>query len=245
MVSTTSKRGTQFASLSASDDRAVERAGVDAVFAQAKPMGPLLLQLQRGLAEGLKRSQLREAERLEKKDKQDPRAASARLRAERIGTLAVDLERVGQAAERFVQGMTGGGMFHGYVVDAAGAPAVGHVVRLGSREQQEAHQAKTDEMGYFRIEFDAPGVRKKTLEEIMAAARDKQGAAAMAGGTGYDPADTGVEVDILNPAGKIVFRDPAPPDFRDLGEAVFRFYPLVDLKNSDLRGSGARAAASS
>ena len=181
MVSTRSKRGTQFASLDGRDDQAVERAGVDALFALAKPMGPQLLQLQRGLAEGLKRSQLREAERLEKRDKKDPRAASARLRAERVSTLSVDLERVGLAVDRFIRGTMRGGLFHGYVVDDAGAPAVKHVVRLRSREQQDAHQGTTDEMGYFRIEFDVPGIKKKTIEEIMAAApKDNQETAAMA-----------------------------------------------------------------
>src|SRR5689334_14279608 len=177
MVSIRSKRGTHFAGMDERSDACVRRAGIDNVFAAVRAMGPDLLRLQQGVMTGLVQSQAREAERLAAADKDDPRAAAARLRAERLGALAAEVERAGQAVGRFVKGVTRGGMFHGYVIDEAGQPAAAYLVRVSGAAAAEGKvlKAKTDDTGYFRIEFDKPKHGARSLEGVMAAAasRDK------------------------------------------------------------------------
>lgn len=255
MVSTKAKRGTQFGGAGAREDDAVQQAGINAVFAELRDMGPQFLRLQQSLIGGLARSQEREAARLAKEDKKDPLVAAAEARAERAGALGAELAKAGEAARRLVKGFSRGGMFHGYVIDTKGEPATGYVVQLSNAaagtDARKALKAKTDETGYFRIDFDAPTRKARRIEDVITMAAGTREKAAKAEGAKEGSNETGdakaqyegarVEVAISSPAKKVVFRDPDPPAFDDPTAAVFRFYPLIDLKSA---GRGTRPTAS-
>jgi hypothetical protein len=244
-MSTRAKGGTDFAGIEGRDDDAIQQAGIAGVFAQLRDIAPQFLRLQQGLIGGLAESQAREAKRLAAEDKDDPLVEAAEARAERAGAIASELARAGEAAQRVAEGVSNGGMFHGYVFDAQGEPATGYVVQVSGASEatsgRKAIKAKTDETGYFRIEFDTPSRKsRKAGDEVekgdgKAEAKANDEAEKSYQVDGQEGTER-IEVDITSPAKKVVFRDPNPPAFDDPAAAVFRFYPLIDFKSAARAG---------
>lgn len=256
MVTIKSTRGTEFGGIDAKDEDCVQKAGIDQVFAEMSEMAPQFLALQSALVRGMARSQEREAERLARRKAPDAEVAQARLRADQIREVQVQLEGIGDAAARVTRALAEGALFHGYVLDAEGAGAPGHVVQItggpaAGGKRAAGYRAKTDESGYFRIAFDVPepGRGTRDLAESLIASRTRAAGTASSSDEKAQMADDAsasaadVRVDILDPSGKIVLRDPTPPDF-STDQAVFRFYPLLGaaMRSTDRKATQARAS---
>ncbi len=244
---TRAKGGGDYARTEGRDDASIQQAGINAVFAELREMGPQFLRLQEGLIGGVARSQEREVKRLAAEDEKDPLVGAAEGRAERARALGGELASLREAARRLAEGFSQGGMFHGYVVDAQGQPAAGYIVQVNGASEatsgRKAMKAKTDETGYFRIEFDRPARKGRKAAEVVEIDAKADSAKANANLEPEEPGDSraqydgeAVQVDISSPAKKVVLRDPDPPAFDDPASTIFRFYPLIDLKSA-ARGS--------
>ncbi|KAF0813723.1 hypothetical protein IGB42_02076 [Andreprevotia sp. IGB-42] len=118
-------------------------------------VAPQAFNLLQALGHGAAQGQEREAKRLAKKHgDNDARVQAALLRSEALQQVAANvtlgLSRGGKVFETAVQG----NLFHGYVIDAQGDPAVGHTVQLSlenATENRISLADKTDQDGYFRI----------------------------------------------------------------------------------------------
>lgn len=247
MIDVKSKRGA-FSTGDARSDDALQQSAVKEIFGQLADFGPQVLTLQKGLLGGLVRSQEREARRLTEADETDTMVAAARDRTRLLTGLLAEVGKIADAVDRVAQGERAGNMFHGYVLDSEGEPAVGYTVQvLRDGVERRALKGMTDDAGYFQIRFDKPETRNAQRANLDVAAMraetfarrqqpgkdaNKPSAAAAtpeaAAGAPASEAPT-VEVDILDASGKnVVFRDPSPPSFIS-GDTVFRYYPLLDV----------------
>ena len=212
------------------DDREILN-GLAAAFERVREMGPQVLILQAALLEGVVLGQRREADRLEARDPTDPRRGDADARAERAETLRQEAERGSQAAGRLIGGLQQQGLFHGYITDAGGAPAVGYLVQVvsaaGAPLPVGREPARTAEDGYFRFEAaaqskpDSTAPGRQPLAEVAERLAGVQPPPAPAADTAEHPPT--ITVQVLDPSGRVVFTDPSPPDFAN-GNSAFRFY---------------------
>lgn len=116
---------------------------------------PRMIALQRALDGGGARVQKREIARLTKKYGDDhPRVREAQARIDALQRQHADFGRGLDGLAKAVDTLAVDDLFHGYVVDADGAPARGYTVRLGDRARDDARlAATTDADGYFRIDL--------------------------------------------------------------------------------------------
>lgn len=116
---------------------------------------PRMIALQRALDDGGARVQKREIERLAKKHGDDhPRVREAQARIDALQRQHAHFDRGLEGLAKAVDTFAADDLFHGYVVDADGAPARGYTVRLGDRARDDARLAAiTDGDGYFRIDL--------------------------------------------------------------------------------------------
>jgi hypothetical protein len=114
-----------------------------------------LIGLQRALDGGGARAQKREVERLLKKYGDDhPRVREAQARIDALQRHGAHFDRGLDGLSKAVETLAAENLFHGYVVDAEGAPARGYRVHLDDRNPYSAPlRAMTDDDGYFRIEL--------------------------------------------------------------------------------------------
>jgi len=207
------------------------QAGIASLFGEAGDEAPAMLSLQKGLLAGIGAALSREAKRLEARgDRKTPRNGAMARRAERVARLKHNLGEAETLVRRVVESVAEPGMFHGYVWLGSGAPAVGYAVRITPPGASvKPMSAKTDDTGYFRMAVAAPatkspGAKRERGAKTAAAKSAAQNATNAAAGTG---AHCNAQVDILDPAGRLIFRDPAPPGFDGGNAPAFRIYPLL------------------
>ncbi|WP_421837934.1 hypothetical protein [Novosphingobium sp.] len=208
-----------------------QQAAIDSVFGQIARIAPQMLQLQEALITGLAQSQRREAKRLAATERDEAAASLAEQRAHRAHDLQREVASFARLAGQLAEGLGSKPIFHGYVLDADGEPAPDHMVRIvgeGTTDPRLAQiarrTAKTDAGGYFRFEFDA-------VNDYRAMHVTENDTYSVVGAT-YTEATARLDVEVLDPAGTVVFHDPAPPSFTGRG-AEFRFYPLLDLRAAE------------
>jgi hypothetical protein len=245
----------------AREDGREQLAGITAAFQQAAEMGPGVFALQKALLQGIALGQRREAKRLAAHNADDPRLAVAIHRAEQAVVWHEEATRAATAAGRFVGGLHQGGIFHGYVVDAAGTAAEGYVVQVAGdaeavRRQGRKPRATAGADGYFRFDLQEetgtdPGSirgRRTTFGEMserFAPAAEALAALRGAADQADQSAHGEVEVEVFDPNGRAVFRDPSPPTLS--GEtAEFRYYliPAAPKEGTSVRTAVNRAAKS-
>jgi hypothetical protein len=244
---------------------AVQLAGMGTAFEQAAGLGPQLLELQAGLLAGLARSQQVDAQRLEEKHGADNELAlAARARAERFDALRVQAGQMAEVVARVATTFQIDGMFHGYVVRTDGTDASGYQVRLsltdvasGRRILQKA--AKTAADGYFRIDVTVANEQEKAPREradaqdwaariARAMAEDPQDAATVDAHADDSSASTAAtatlasQVEVVDPAGRLVHEDPAPPTFEGIA-SEFRYYAVPAEPTAPRAGPEARRGA--
>ena len=234
---------------SGSDDQV---GGLTTAFARLAEMGPSVIALQAALVDGLVRSGRREAERLASLAEEDPLIDIVTRQTEQMRQLQQSLIGNFAVARHLTDVIGASRMLQGYVAQESGAPAVGYTVRIvpgrGERPRLARQtEAKTDERGYFRLQLDlsddagAPidtdGTARAPLTVSTLAARirrptpppDAAGRAAGSGparpGATNGPADTTIQIEVLDPNGVLVLRDPVPPSPGDLATS-FRYYVL-------------------
>lgn len=216
------------------DARVHERqAAINKLVDEGRAIGPAILELQVGLLRGLRRSQRREAERLAKRDGQRQRIAALERRAEQLAVIGDHVDAARMATSRFLDGAGKPGVFHGYVLLASGAPARDHTVRLSGVASGRAKPmtTPTDDSGYFRfdVETETSSARGNTKPAILAENSDPPinfiGAEPIKPAPAEKIGNTSVEV--FDPAGRVVYRDPSPPTFGERREPAFRLYPLL------------------
>lgn len=260
-----SKQRTTFnAASQARVEQAAHLAGMADAFAQAAEMGPQVLALQQALLRGMAQSQRQEAERLAARHgDDDARIADAKDRAERFDAMQAEWAERAQGLTRVVETLQRGGLFHGYVSLATGAPAAGCTVRLEwtAPEQKRARraQAKTDAAGYFRIELEGgdgdAGQGTERLkrwaqrfaamaeagpdggdEREAAASTAASAAASSAAGGGTEPGASAPasRVTVHDASGAQVFEDPHPPDFQATA-SEFRYYVIDEARPAQRR----------
>lgn len=143
-------------------DQAKQVSAMAAAFAEAVPLGPKVLGLQRALVAGMEYSQDREAKRLARRlDKSDPRLATAVERARVFAALAATAEAMLAEATRVAASASAKPGLQGYVSHADGTTAQRHIVQLawaGELKQGTTLEATTDERGYFSIELGSTGL---------------------------------------------------------------------------------------
>lgn len=216
-------------------------AGVTDAARDLLAFAPRLLSLQRALSSGAAATQTREAQRLEKKYGRDhARVAAARERAAGMTLEGSRLDSGVDLAGKFTEPLITADLFTGYVVDAKGAAAAGHTVRLTARAKPaRKFSGKTDKDGYFRIDIgdakrpnrDPMAVLKAHLSRFdPAAATPKtatpKAAAAAAAATG-DKQTREYDLSILDPSGKVVHQDELPVPI-GVGRSTFRYYVLAN-----------------
>lgn len=222
------------------DPRECERqAGIESLSADARELGPQILALQKSVLAGLAGSQAREAKRLEQRGADRQRVARIAERAARMETIRADLLEAETAVRNVVDGFQQPGIFHGYVRQASGAPAAGYTVSVvGIRQTKTRLAAKTDESGYFRMVVDAPTPQVKAKASAAAPAPSRSAAATPRTQSKPPPAPPppppsppppprGAAVEVADPAGRTVLRDPVPITFEDKRRSEFRIYPLL------------------
>ncbi len=219
------------------DARVRERqAAIDMLIKEGRVIGPAILELQVNLLRGLRKSQRREAERLAKLDGQRPRMAALQRRAERLAVIGDHVDAARMAISRFIDGASKPGVFHGYVLLASGAPARDHTVRLAGvgEGRTKPMTTPTDDSGYFR--FDVETKTSGTRGEVKTA-NNAQHSEPPIGSVGAQPVDpasaekiASTSVEVVDPAGRVVYRDPSPPTFGERRDPGFRLYPLLGEK---------------
>jgi len=201
--------------------------GLAAAFRSAREMGPQFLTLQTALLEGVVLGQRREAGRLAARDKEDPRVAEAEARAERAEVLRRQAEAGGSAASRLAGGMQTHGLFHGYVFQADGAPAAGWRVQVRGAEGKPLpigrKPAEVGEDGYFRFQPDARAGRAAASHDAFSALGERIASVQAAAAATAPHTEAAAAVEVLDPAGRVAFTDPSPPDFTSDASA-FRYY---------------------
>jgi hypothetical protein len=122
---------------------------------EARARIPEIIGLQRALGAGGVATQRREIERLAKKyDDSHPRVIEAKARIAQLQAHQAQFDRGLDGLEKAVETLTVENTFHGYVVDAEGAPVVKYMVRIGREKQAQGELgAATDDSGYFRIDL--------------------------------------------------------------------------------------------
>lgn len=233
-------------------EQAAQQAGIAAAMRRAAELGPQALALQQGLLGGIARSQEREAARLSKRGKDDPRVATARARHKAYTALAAQAGEQAELVGRFAETFQRDELFHGYVAQPDGTAAPDHTVLLefvdeqGAGTQRKA-DAKTDAAGYFRIDLrrtDKDVYRAETardsawLERLVRAmpleaeTSDEDSATASAA-----PAPAAARsavktrVQVFDAGGHVAFVDPAPPEFATVA-SEFRYYVLTKASTS-------------
>jgi hypothetical protein len=248
MATRDTRSSSRFSDARTRDQARVEDAahvgGMAGAFARAFAVGPQVLALQQALLAGMVQSQQREAERLAARHGvDDERVGRALERAARFDELGAAVVAGGEVAGRLAQTFQQEGVFHGYVTDADGASAVGYAVQLqvpgeGGSKAVQRGSGKTDADGYFRIELGAGRAAARAgaapLARWLQAVVEDQGlgqqaeAAAQTGAdAGQSKTGTSSSVQVLAPNGRVVFEDPNPPTFEDMG-SEFRYYVLTD-----------------
>lgn len=144
-------------------------AGITEAAKELVAYSPRLLSLQRALSVGAAGAQEREAKRLAKKYGTDhPRVAEARARAASLGASGKHVQDGVTYVTKAIEPLFTQNLFAGYVVDAKGDAAVGHVVRLRERGDKGAElHGKTGKDGYFKIALGGPkGARRDPLQSL-------------------------------------------------------------------------------
>lgn len=147
---------------SARNEKLQLTAGAVGVAQEMRGFLPRMIALQRALDGGGVRVQKREIERLAKKHGDDhPRVREAQARIDALQRQHAHFDRGLEGLAKAVDTFATDDLFHGYVVDADGAPARGYTVRLGDKARDDARlAATTDGDGYFRIDLgDGKGER--------------------------------------------------------------------------------------
>lgn len=147
---------------SARNEKLQLTAGAVGVAQEMRGFLPRMIALQRALDGGGVRVQKREIERLAKKHGDDhPRVREAQARIGALQRQHAHFDRGLEGLAKAVDTFAADDLFHGYVVDADGAPARGYTVRLGDKARDDARlAATTDGDGYFRIDLgDGKGER--------------------------------------------------------------------------------------
>ena len=221
-------------------NRRKDDAGEAAMFAAtAKALGekvPALLRMQGALLQGIVSSQMREAKRLAEEDKDDPEALAAMLRAKRLGAVGAQLVKVGTGLVSAVDSQADGDVLHGFVMQANGTPAVGHIVEARDL-RDKVLEGRTDAQGHFRIDLCGCGEPRK--QRGPRPNRPVEEAAEKVAHLDYVEPDGRKlsEITVSDPSGKCLMRDPAPPAAGEEGP-IFRFYPLPPVSPS---ASGSKA----
>lgn len=230
--------------------------GIAGAFGAAAELGPQVRELQLALLAGMVSSQGREAERLAARYQQgDPRVDDAFARARDFEVLAAEANLHVQDVERFVEALQQPGTFSGYVMQPDGTPAEGFGVRVAVSDVATKRTlrggAKTDATGHFSMALSGAdagsqgsngtaidGIVERISKVMMgrsdstdnatgAAAKPEAGTSAGANANATAPAP-GVlsKAEVLDPNGRVVLDDPAPPTF-DLLPSEFRYYVLT------------------
>jgi hypothetical protein len=130
-------------------------AGALKIAREARTGIPAIVGLQRALSTGGVAAQRREIDRLAKKyGDRHPRVIDAQTRVARLQAQQALFDRGLDGLDRAVETLTVENAFHGYVVDADGAPAVKYTVCVSRANQaQDERGASTNDDGYFRIDL--------------------------------------------------------------------------------------------
>lgn len=231
-------------------------AGSLTIAREARARIPEIIGLQRALSAGGVATQRREIERLAKKyDDSHPRVIEAKARVAQLQAHQAQFDRSLDGLDKAVETLTVENTFHGYVVEAGGAPVARHTVRIGRGNQEQGELgAATDDSGYFRIDLGDGKPRSTTGSfAINSALRAQMGrflsgfeaGISEAGGSATDPNaaqsrkraaagasksatdnPTGVwTVRIFDESGKLVHTDEMPL-LLEPGRSVFRYFAL-------------------
>jgi hypothetical protein len=199
-------------------------------------IAPRLLSLQRALTGGASARQTREARRLEKKYGSDHAlVVAARARAAGMVAEGSRIDSGVNLAGKFTEPLLKADLFSGYVVDASGAAAANHTVRLTARTKGAGKfSGKTDKDGYFRIDISGakrtPGDPLTVLKAHLAVLESRAAANATqkAAGAAVDNKQTReFDLAILDPSGKVVHQEQLPV-LIGVGRSTFRYFVLAD-----------------
>jgi hypothetical protein len=246
--------------------RCAEVAGVAAAFGRVLSAAPGLVALQQALLAGAARADEREAERLAVRDGNDPRRVRALAKADESRRLGEDIGRAEGAVRRIWRGRRRGTVFHGYVLTPEGGAVAGHLIRVEGEVGEKSNaklEGKTDDTGYFEIEFDIAGQaegsvgvgkfaavgrrdrarqRKDARQNLEVPASAAQNSAQSTEETDTSVDERPVRIYILDGAGRVVHADPKPPGF-DERDSIFRVYSVEGGKGGPGGPGGSSATA--
>jgi hypothetical protein len=248
MVTRQTKRGGFSTASQERVEQTAQQAGIADGLGQFAKLAPQVFALQQSLLAGIAQSQQREAKRLASLyADDDPRIARAIERASQVEQLHAQAQAQAAVVGHAVQTFQQDGLFHGYVHQPDGAPAVGYTVEVLMRSDKEAQSAKTDEEGYFRIDLRGDidtGAQGSGASRWAELNRWAERFAQMAKAERYaaEPSETTANssaaatqtsgegtaassAQVFDPKGRLVFEDPAPPTFEE-ASSQFRYYVL-------------------
>lgn len=233
-------------------DNTAHVAGLAEALRHATTLGPQVAALHQGLLGGMRRAREREAKRIAARyGDADPRIEQAQQHMQAYERLQAAAKSQLGSVKSVVETLQRDGLFHGTVMLADGQAAAKYTVRLSvqtaANQKAQVLSATTDSDGHFRMELSELKAvagsftgaasskvhwserlfRSLNLGELHEAAAPATAASAPAPAATVD-ADTALtsSVQVLDPAGKVVFEDPMPPEFTD-GQSEYRYYVVA------------------